>query len=453
MNVHLPRVAFFFRAFVLLIVCGIANADDWPQWMGPQRDGVWRESGIVEKFPTNGPPVLWRVPVNAGYSGPAVVGNRLFMMDRKQGTPPERKKGDRSIPSVPGNERVICLDATSGKEVWQHTYDSSYRIAYPAGPRTTPVVAEGRVYTLGSMGDLLCLDAASGKVNWKRQFVEEFSVEPPVWGFAAHPLLDGDRLICTVGGSNSAVVAFHKDTGKELWRALSAQEIGYAPPVIYEVGKTRHLIIWHPDALNGLEPETGKVLWSMKYPIEGKPQRPEVTIAMPRVFDGRLFVSSFYQGATVLDLSTGSEDVRVAWNRRSSSKSKFTDGLHTVMCTPVVRDGFIYGVCGMGELRCLDAKMGDRKWESYAVTGGKEGLFANAFFVEHRDRVFVWNDQGELILGKLSPVGFAEISRAKLLETIERTRGRDVLWCHPAFANRCAYVHNGRELICISLAS
>lgn len=122
------------------------------------------------------------------------------------------------------------------------------------------------------------------------------------------------------------------------------------------------------------------------------------------------------------------------------------------MCTPVMRDGYLYGVCGFGELRCLDLKSGDRLWESYGVTDGKSGLFANAFIVAHQERYFFWNDQGELIIGKLSPQGYQEISRAKILETIEHTRGRDVLWCHPAFANRCVYMHNGRELVCVSLS-
>jgi outer membrane protein assembly factor BamB len=428
-----------------------AHADDWPQWLGPQRDGVWRERGIVRRFATNGLPVLWRAPIHGGYSGPAVVGNRLFVLDREAGTMPERKKGDTSLPQVPGNERVLCIDATSGKTVWGHAYDCPYRVAYPSGPRATPTVADGRVYTLGAMGDLFCLRADSGEVVWSRNFLRDFHLgEPPLWGWAGHPLLDGERLICLVGGEGSAVVAFHKDTGKEIWRGLTAVEIGYAPPVIYTVQGKRQLIVWHPDAVSGLEPETGKVLWSQPYPVGGKPQRPEVTIALPRLEGDRLFLTCFYQGSLLLQLAA--DGPKVVWNRRSSSKSVMNDGLHTVLGTPVFRDGFIYGVCGFGELRCLDAKTGERRWETYAATGGQKGFFANAFIVEHEDRVFLWNDQGELILAKLRPEGFTEISRAKLLEPLENTRGRTVLWCHPAFANRSAYVHNGKELICVSLA-
>jgi len=446
------------RLWCLLVLAachGYTNpvlADDWPQWLGPRRDGVWREQGITERFGSNGPPILWRETVHAGYSGPAVVGNRLFMLDRQAGTAPERKKGETSLPQVPGNERVLCLDATTGKPVWEHTYDCPYRIDYAAGPRTTPTVADGRVYTLGAMGDLLCLTAATGDVIWSRDFLKDYKLsEPPTWGYAAHPLLDGERLICLVGGEGSAVVAFHKDTGKELWRALTAQEIGYAPPVIYTVRGQRQLIIWHPDAISGLEPETGKTLWSHPYPVGGKPQRPEVTIAMPRLEGTRLFLSCFYQGSMLLDIAR--EQPTMVWNRRSTSKSVMNDGLHTILSTPIFKDGFIYGVCGFGELRCLEATTGDRKWETYAATTGEKSFFANAFMVPHQDQTFIWNDQGELILARLRPDGYQEISRAKLLDPLEHTRGRTVTWCHPAFANRCLYVHNGKELICVSLAA
>ncbi len=429
-------------------------ADDWPQWLGPQRDGVWREQGIVESFPANGLLVRWRAVVHRGYSGPAVVGDRLFMMDREPGPPLVRKPGDHSIPAAAGDERILCLDARTGNEIWEHTYDCPYRIGYPSGPRTTPVVAEGQVFTLGAMGDLLCFDAKDGKVQWERHFLKDFELgDPPTWGYAAHPLLDGRRLICLVGGSNSAVVAFDKDSGKEIWRALTAKEIGYAPPVLQTIAGKKQIVIWHPDALAGLDPESGKVLWTHPYPVGEKPQRPEVTIATPRVFGNRIFVSSFYHGALLLEVTNNPWGAKVVWNRHSTSESVLNDGLHTVMCNPIWEQDHIYGTCGHGELRCLNARTGDRLWESDGAVGGKPGLFATAFLVKHDDKVFIWNDQGELILARFSPKGYEEISKARLLETSENTRGRDIVWCHPAYANRCIYVHNGKQLICVSLAS
>jgi len=429
------------------------SADDWPQWLGPQRDGVWRETGIIEKFDTNGPPVKWRVPVRAGYVGPAVAGGKVFLLDREAGMPAARQPGDRSMPTIPGNERVLCLDAATGRTIWEQAYDCPYAIDYPAGPRATPVISGGRAYTLGAMGDLRAYEVANGKLIWSRSLTKDFATEPPVWGYAAHPILDGDRLIVPVGGTNAALVAFHKDTGVEVWRALTAREIGYAPPVIREVAGRRQLIFWHPDAINGLDPATGELLWTHKYPVEGKPQRPEVTIALPRVDGDRLFLTSFYQGSLLLQVPRAGAEAQVVWNRRSTKQSEVTDGLATVMSTPVIRDGHLYGICAFGELRCLDLATGDRRWESLEVFGGEGGFFATAFIVEQGDRYWIWNDHGELLLGRLSPTGFELISRAKLLEPVESTRGRNVLWCHPAFANRSAYLHNGRELLCLDLAA
>lgn len=418
--------------------------------MGPKRDGVWREKRILERFPDSGPKVLWRIPVQGGYSGPSVAGGRVFLMDRSEGARPERKKGERSLPVVPGKERILCLDATSGKPLWEHSYERAYQIDFPAGPRNSPLVHKGRVYTLGAMGDLLCLEAATGKQVWQRRFLEEFKgLEPPIWGFASQMLVEGSSLICTVGGEGSAVVAFDLSTGRELWRSLTTKEIGYAPTIVANLNGKRQLIVWLSDTLASLNPANGQTNWSMAYPVEGKPQRPEVTIATPRIQDGRLFLTSFYHGSTLLDV-TGPTPT-VIWDRHSSSKSTMNDGLHTVMCTPVFEKGHVYGVCGMGEFRCLELAKGDRVWETYAVTGGKEGLFANAFLVRQGDRFFIWNDQGELIIAKLSPKGCEEISRARVMEPVENARGRDVVWCHPAFANRCMFVRNGKELACVSL--
>ncbi len=421
--------------------------------MGPQRDDVWRETRIIDHFATNGPPVQWRVPVRAGYVGPAVVSGRVFLMDRKAGPPVKRVKGDRSVPKIPGNERVLCLDARTGDVVWEQSYDCPYTIAYPSGPRATPIVSGDVVFTLGSMGDLRAQKATDGQLLWVRHLPGEFHTEPPVWGYASHPLLDGERLIVPVGGTNSALVAFQASDGREVWRALSAEEIGYAPPVLRTIAGRRQVIFWHPDAISGLDPATGKLLWSHQYPIEGRLQRPEVTIAAPRFHDDEVFLTSFYHGCVLLRVPRAGSEAAVIWNRHSSKNTEFNDGLHTVMSTPFIQEGCIYGIGAMGELRCLDLTSGDRRWESLEVFDGKGGFFASAFIVQQADRQWIWNDHGELILGKISPEGFAVISRARLLDPIENTRGRDVLWCHPAFADRCMFVHNGRELLCLDLAA
>ena len=169
------------------------------------RDGVWRERGIVEKFPEGGPPLRWRAPVGAGYSSPAVSEGRVFLTDRqlKGGASNPDNPFDRR--STPGVERVLCLGETDGKVLWQDEYDVPYTVSYAAGPRAMPAVADGKVYTVGAEGHVRCYDATSGKLLWKGSLKLSADAETPVWGFAASPLVDGDKLICLADGVNAVV--------------------------------------------------------------------------------------------------------------------------------------------------------------------------------------------------------------------------------------------------------
>src|SRR5205085_5735155 len=170
-------------------------------------------------------------------------------------------------------------------------------VSYPNGPRCTPSYDAGKLYTLGAVGDLICFDAKTGKVQWSLDLKKEYNVKAPLWGFAAHPLIDGNRLICLVGGEGSIAVAFDKNNGKEIWKALSAEEPGYSPPMIYEAGGTRQLIIWHPEAIAGLDPATGRTYWSQPFRVQAG-----IAIATPRFVDDRLFVTCFYNGSLMLKL-------------------------------------------------------------------------------------------------------------------------------------------------------
>ncbi|MFM8271782.1 MAG: PQQ-binding-like beta-propeller repeat protein, partial [Gemmata sp.] len=186
-----------FLALALVVAGGsLAAGDDWPQWMGPKRDNVWRESGILEKFPKGGPKVLWRSPIAAGYSGPAVADGKVFVTDRvlaKGAKNPEDPFDTEN--KIASTERVLCLDQKTGKELWKHEYECAYQISYPAGPRCTPLVSDGKVYTLGAMGDVCCFDANTGKVVWSVDFKKAYGAKPAIWGYAAHPVIDGKKLI------------------------------------------------------------------------------------------------------------------------------------------------------------------------------------------------------------------------------------------------------------------
>src|SRR5687768_1486033 len=209
-----------FAAFGTFAVADRARGEDWPQWLGPHRDSNWRETGILEQFPAGGPNILWRAPIAGGYAGPAVAGGRVFVHDYQAEGDVTANPGARS--DRQGKERVLCLDAKTGAEIWKHEHEANYKISYAYGPRCTPTVHQGKVYTLGAEGRLCCLDAESGNELWSKDLTEEYQVKTPIWGFAGHPLVDGQKLICLVGGEGSVAVAFDKDSGKELWKALSA---------------------------------------------------------------------------------------------------------------------------------------------------------------------------------------------------------------------------------------
>ena len=433
--------------YAWLLVGNTLFADDWPQWLGPRRDSVWRESGIVEKFPTNGPPVRWRASVGGGYAGPSVANGRVYVADRQlvQAASNAADPADHGV--TRSLERVLCLNETDGEVLWKYEYECPYTISYPAGPRVAPMVSEGKVYTLGAEGNLLCLEATGGKVLWSHDFKKEFGIKAPMWGFAGHPLLDGNRLICLVGGAGSIAVAFDKDTGKEIWRALSAEEPGYCSPIIYEAGGKRQLILWHPEAANALDPETGEVYWSVPFK-----SRAGMTLATPRKLGDLLFFTAFYSGSLMLRLDSAKPAAATVW-RTLKVDEKNTTHLNAVMCTPFLEDGYIYGVCSYGQLRCLKMETGERVWETFqATTSGEPVRWANAFIVKNGDRFFLVNEKGDLIIAKLSPRGYEEISRAHLLEPTNKDCGRPVVWSHPAFANRHVYARNDKEIICVDLA-
>jgi outer membrane protein assembly factor BamB len=451
-------------AFTLLITSASpACADDWPQWFGPQRDGVWRETGILPQFPKGGPKVRWRTPIGFGFAGPAVVGDRVYLCDRilPEGVKLPANPFDRG--RLPGAERVVCLDDATGKIVWKHEYDCPYQISYPSGPRATPLVADGKVYALGAMSDLLCLDAASGNIIWSKNLMREYKSGLPQWGFAAHPLLDGDRLICLVGGDGCEVVALHKDTGAEIWKNLSSSRIGYCPPTMVKAGGTRQLIIWDPEAIHGLDPVTGKEFWSVPFEVKS-----DLSIPQPRLDGDKLFITSFYDGSILLKLDADKPAASVVWKSKSHSEQPDkTDALHSIMPTPVVRDGYVYGVCSYGQFRCLEEETGNRIWESMEPTRAKVNghmspadpkpvtkseRWENAFIVQHNSRFVLFNEHGDLILADLSPTGYRELDRAHIIDADDPQPGRRVVWSHPAFAHRSVYVRNNKEIVSVSLA-
>ena len=437
-------------ALVAAGICATATvaAEDWKQWRGVGRLGVWHETGIVDEFPDSGLKVKWRTPIRNGFSGPAVADGRVFVTDWVE---------DPESRTIDGTERALALDEQTGEELWSYSWGATYRAlmaSYAAGPLATPTVDEERVYILGATGLLWCLNVETGAVIWHRNFMAEYDASLPPWGTPAAPLVDGDKLITIVGGEPDAlVVAFDKRSGAELWRALDVTGGSSSAPIIYEAGGVRQLIIWHPAGLASLDPETGETYWEEAWATGSS-----MNVITPLKVDNYLLVSEFYNGTLMMQLGTDRPTARMIW--KGSSRSEMpneTDGLHTVITPPVIIDDYLYGVGSYGELRGLDARTGERLWMSGAMT--PQARWGGAFIVRHGDRYFVNNDDGDLIIAQFTPTGYVEIDRTKLIAATtsagygpRKRHDRMVNWSHPAYANRHIVHRNAEEIVRASLA-
>lgn len=438
---------------LMIGLLGIVDAvgEDWPEWRGKGRQGLWTEDGVLSQFPDDGLRFKWRTSIGAGYSGPAVAGGNVFVTDFLEAL---------DTHTIDGTERLLCLDQNSGEIRWTHEWTTSYRMlmgSYATGPRATPTVDGDRVYAVGAAGVLRCVDVKSGSLIWGKDYIQDYRTSVPVWGITSAPLVDGSRLICVVGGEGMArIIAFDKMTGKEIWRALSSDwEMGYEQPVIFGTGVSRQLIIWHPKGVSSLNPETGEVYWEEPFEV-----RSGLTVATPVMNGSKLLVSQFYGGSMLLDLGVDPDRVEVVWKVGGTSElPDNTRGLHALITTPIIQGHHIYGVCSYGQLRCLDLNTGDRVWESQKMTDFAR--WAAAFAVQNGDRFFVNNDQGELIIARFTPQGYDEIDRTHLIEPTSnsawgrrgrpRSSDRVVNWSHPAYADRHIFARNDREILCASL--
>ncbi len=426
---------------LLTTFCPAAGADDWPQWMGPQRDNVWRESGLIETFPNGGPKILWRTPVAGGYAGPAVAGGRVFVTDYV--TSEDVKVENFQRKQYTGTERVLCLEEATGKELWKHQYPVTYGISYPAGPRCTPNVSDGNVYTLGAEGNLFCFDAASGQIKWSRDLTSEYNTKTALWGYAGHPLIDGDRLICVVGGQGSHVVAFDKRTGTELWRSLTSSEQGYSPPTMIEAAGVRQLILFHPDGVTSVDPESGRQYWTVDY------QATNGSVIMSPLQSGNLLYAAGYSNKNILiELSADQPSAAVLW--RDEAKT----AISPVNVQPFLQGDFLYGFDQSGVLYGVELKTGKRVWESTEPLSSKRPLSTGtAFIVKQGERFWMFNEMGVLIIAEMTPRGYHEIDRAKVIEPSNVAFGRRVVWSAPAWANQKVYIRNDHECICVDLAA
>lgn len=409
---------------------------DWPQWRGAQRDGVWRESGILEKFPGPAIPLRWSVPVGAGYSGPTVAAGRVYLMDYVKDT---------------GSERVLCLDWRTGAKLWEVAYPCSYQgFTYEAGPRASVTVHDGRAYALGAAGNLHCLDAVSGRILWQRDLRSEYRIRMPNWGIAAHPIIEGELMITQIGGAGDAcVVAFDRRTGVERWKAFP-DEASYAPPIVLEQAGRRLIVMPLGFRLVAFDPADGTLRWSHEQPKSSWP----IAIPAPVVAGDLMFFSTAAAGSYLFRLARDRPAIEVVWER--GRRPRTDDTLHPVIPDPLVMNGLVIGVQTDGELRCLDLMTGKRQWET--IQPMPKAWHATMHLVragDAGDRAWIFTEEGNLILARLTAEKYEELARARLLQpTLEQgPRGRAVTWAHPAFAYRHIFARSDRELVCADLSA
>jgi outer membrane protein assembly factor BamB len=341
-------------------------------------------------------------------------------------------------------ERVLCFHATTGKEIWSYRYLSKYKVGYPAGPRASVTIDGKYAYSLGTMGHFYCFDAETGDVIWNKDLKAEYAIKIPTWGIACSPLVEDDRVIIQAAGKEGGcVMAFDKQTGQEIWRALN-DSVNYSSPISINQAGKRVVVVWTTDRVAGLDPKTGQVLWQ-------QPFSAEMGIVTPVLYKNYIFVSSFFDGSLLLKLKDQEMGVDVVWQRKGENE-KNTDSLHCCISTPVVLDDYIYGVDSYGEFRCLELLTGNRVWENHEAV--KHNRWANIYMVQHNDKTWMFNEAGELIISKLLSDGYHEISRTKIINPTgdELAQRGGVCWSHPAFAYKNVYVRNDEELVCLSLA-
>lgn len=404
-----------------------AAADDWPQWRGPNRDGVWAESGIVESFPLGGLTARWRFPVAWGFSSPVVAQGRVFVSD-----------AELLEPKV--LERVHCLEADTGKRLWSYAWEGGhpdwiFMLDQRRGPGATPIVRDGKVFALGTFGDLVCLDAAKGHVLWKKSLRQAYPwTDLPA---DASPLIEGDLLIVFNSGRQGAIVAaFDKNSGREVWQALD-EAATHSSPVVISAGGTRQLIVWTQKSVVSLDPRNGRTHW--REPLLTSADH---AVATPVCFKDRLLISGL-----MFRLEADRPAASVLWPLTRAISHRVLSNT----CTPLFQGDHLYAARSSGELVCLEAGTGKQVWETNTVTALNNGASIN--LTPNGKAAFLFTDQGELIRARLAPEGYKEVSRAALIEPTAFFMGKKSAWAAPAFANRHIFVRNDKELICVSLAA
>jgi outer membrane protein assembly factor BamB len=398
---------------LLLAALPLLIAADWPQHLGPNRDGHSPETGLLRTWPKGGPKVLWQREVGTGWAGPAVAGDRLILFHR-----------------VRAEEVVECLDPATGKGRWRATYPTAYvdDFGFDDGPRVTPLVADGRVFTLGADGDLRAWDLATGKGLWARNVNKEYGVAKGFFGVGTSPVLAAGKLLVNVGAKGASVVAFDPPTGTEVWKA-GDDAVSYSSPVVARVGGQEFAVFFSRRGLLTVKPEKGEV----RHAHEFRPRAQSSVSAMTPVVSGdRVFLSTAYDtGAVLLDLK--GPKVEEVWSGENVIDAHYN--------TPVLVKDQLYGIDGRQESR--SAKLRCVEWSTGKVRWSKDD-FRCAGLIHADGLILAAVETGELVLFEASSERYRELTRSKVLDEPVRAL--------PALAGGRFFVRDGKKLVALEVA-
>ncbi len=409
------KLSFFLVAG--LFGCGGVFASDWPQLLGPTRNGVYEGPDLAEVWPSKGPRVIWQRNIGHGFSGPVVTSNKLILFHRQL---------DR--------ETVECLEAPTGSPIWSFAYPTSYQdeFGFDDGPRATPTISKGRVYTFGAEGMLHCLDLAGGKKLWSVDVKSEFQAPNGFFGMACSPLAEGDAILLNIGGAKGAgVVAFDKANGKLLWKATD-DEASYSSPLAATIGGQRCVLFFTGNGLVATDPVAGRI--QFQYPWHSR-SRTSVNAATPLVLGDTIFLSACYGTGAIL-LRLQGQEVEKIWSG--------DDLLSNHYATSVEYNGFLYGIHGRTDpgfsphpkLRCVNLKTRTVCWETDSIGAATITLAGR--------QLLILTEKGELVGASATSEGFQPKGRAQILSSQVRA--------FPALADGFFYARSKDQLVCLDLS-
>jgi outer membrane protein assembly factor BamB len=400
-----------------------SETPDWPQWRGPNRDGIAPAGPFRTDWDKTPPKTLWTAPLGGGYSSFAVVGDRLYTQDRSA-----------------GGERVVCLDAATGKLVWQHSYAADYsslKAGYAVGPRATPTVIDGRVYTVGATGKFLCIEppkeaGTAPRVMWEHDLLAEFDARMPIWGVACSPLVEGDTMIVQPGGRGASVVAFDRETGSVKWKSGN-NPAGYSSPVAATLNSTRIIFAFAGDALLAIRASNGELLDTYPWKTDHNGN-----IATPLAVGEYVFITSAYNKGCALLRVAASGD-RVKFEEVYARNNRVLRSHHA---SPVLKDGFLFGFDGTRSTlpRCVDLRKGIEvpEW-------GEESEVKSATLILAGEHLITFSERGDVSLIAANPKEFTVV--ATLAGVV---RGSD-LWALPVLAGGRLFLRGGDSVVCLDV--